>query len=856
MLAFATPGGIPRAEAAVPGPLDGLTILDLSDYIAGPYATKLLADFGADVIKIERPGGDAARRVGPFPGGKPHPEKSGTFFFFNTNKRSIVLDLKSADDRETFLQLVDRADGIVESFRPGYLDSLGLGWDVIHARRADIPMVSVTNFGQHSPYRDYVGNELTLFALGGEMYTMGVQEREPVTMFGTASLAESGSAAATATFAAILASQRQGIGNHVDFSIVDSHFLGADRRHVGVIAYEFSGRRTVRASRANKPALAGVYPCADGWVEFTGASGRFDRFARMLGSPEWALDPKWQSRAAMLDPENIAEVEGHFYAWLSERTKREVWESAREARVLCGPLFDVAELSSDSHFRDRGFWSVVKHAEMGEVTIPGRPFIVPKAPWSIRRPAPLLDEHSAEIRAELGTRPARKAPPPAPSPRLPLDGIRVLDLCVVWAGPFATLLLGDLGAEVLKAENPHVMQPMTRGTLAHPSKEYANMLPPAAGGYPNNDPGPHAFNYNPTFVQLYRNKKSFTVDLRTEEGKEIFGRVVALSDAVVENNATETMEGLGITYDWLRQYNPKIVMVRIPAYGSTGPYNQARALGVHLESVMGHTLLRGYADADPSENSAIFSGDYLAGAQAAFAVMMGIWHRDRTGEGQLIEIGQAENASPMLAQAFMEYAINGNVPVKRGNRSLYDFAPSGVYPCRAAGPVTECGDRWIAIAVESDEQWDGLCAAMGNPAWATNAAFASNSGRLAAHDEIDAHLAEWTREFDDYELFHRLQAAGVPSAPVLESSRIFDDPHVQARELYKPQTMHDGVGTFRFTTPFIRLSETPTGVRQPPVAFGEHNDYVYRGLLGCSEAEIQRLTELGHIASEFDLHLP
>jgi crotonobetainyl-CoA:carnitine CoA-transferase CaiB-like acyl-CoA transferase len=840
----------------VPGPLDGLTILDLSEGIAGPYATKLLGDFGADVIKVERPGGDPARRLGPFPGGEPHPEKSGTFFYFNTNKRSIVLDLEAETDRDTLLTLVDRADAVVESFRPGYLQSLGIGWDAIHARRPELPLISLTNFGQESPYRDYLGNELTLFALGGEMYTMGVQEREPVTMFGTASLAESGSAAATATFAAILASKQQGIGNHVDYSLVDSHFLGADRRHVGVIAYEFSGRRTVRASRANKPALAGVYPCADGWVEFTGASGRFDRLTKMLGSPEWALDPKWQVRTSLLDPDNIAEVEGNFYAWLSERTKREVWEAAREARVLCGPLFDVAELSSDSHFRDRGFWADVKHPIMGEVTIPGRPFIMPRSPWAIRRPAPLLNEHEAEIRAELKVSVAREPVSRTSRPRLPLDGIRVLDLCVVWAGPFATLLLGDLGAEVLKAENPHVMQPMTRGTLAHPSKEYVNMLPPAAGGYPNNDPGPHAFNYNPTFVQLYRNKKSFTVDLRTEEGKEIFGRVVALSDAVVENNATETMEGLGITYEWLRKHNPKIVMVRIPAYGSTGPYNQARALGVHLESVMGHTLLRGYADTDPSENSAIFSGDYLAGAQAALAVMMGIWHRDRTGEGQLIEIGQAENASPMLAQAFMEYSINGTVPVKRGNRSLYDFAPAGVYPCRSVGPVTECGDRWIAISVESDDQWMRLCGAMGHPAWAMSADFAKNAGRLAAHDEIDTKLGEWTANFDDYELFHKLQAAGVQAAPVLESSRIFDDPHVQARELYKPQTMHDGVGTFRFTTPFIRLSETPTGVRQPPVAFGEHNDYVYRELLGLSDAEIDRLVEAGHIASEFDAHIP
>ncbi|MBK8559968.1 CoA transferase [Candidatus Amarobacter glycogenicus] len=840
----------------MPGPLDGLTVVDLSEYICGPYATKLLADFGADVIKVERPGGDPARRVGPFPGNQPDPEKSGTFFYFNTNKRSIELDLASTADREALLQLIDRADAVVESFPPGYLDGLGIGWDVIHGRRPDIPLISITNFGQESPYRDYVGNELTLYALAGELYTMGVQEREPVTMYGTASLVESGSAAATATFAAIFASKRQGIGQRVDFSIADSHFLGADRRHVGTISYEFSGRRTVRASRSNRAALSGVYPCADGWVEFTAASGRMDRFADMLGNPEWIRDPKWSIRATLLDPDNVAELEAHFFEWLSERTKREIWAAARAARVLCGPLFDVAELSADSHFRDRGFWATANHAWLGEITIPGRPFVMPKAPWSLRRPAPLLNEHGAEIRAEIASRPALAPTVRTSNPRLPLDGIRVIDLCVVWAGPFATLLLGDLGAEVLKAENPHVMQPMTRGTLAHPTKAYAAMLPPAAGGYPNNDPAPHAYNYSPTFVQLYRNKKSFTVDLRTEEGKEIFGRVVAQSDAVVENNATETLEGLGITYDWLRKYNPQIIMVRIPAYGSTGPYNQARALGVHLESVMGHTLLRGYRDADPSENSAIYSGDYLAGAQAALAVMLGVWHREKTGEGQLIEIGQAENASPMLAQAFMEYAMNGTLPERRGNRSLYDFAPTGVYACRPSGTAEECGDRWIAISIETDEQWRALRGAMGDPAWSKDPALDTNAGRLAAHDAIDAQLAAWTADKDDYELFHALQEAGVPSAPVLEASRAFDDAHVLARGLYQPQTLYDQVGTFRFNTPFLRFSETPTGVRQPPVAFGEHNDYVYRELLGISDAEYQRLVEAGHIAQEFDATIP
>lgn len=837
------------------GPLAGLTIVDLTEHITGPYATKLLADFGAEVIKVERPGGDPARKLGPFPPGEAHPEKSGTFFYFNTNKRSIVLDLHDEDAHETLWALIDRADAVVDSHRPGWLASLGFSWEAIHARRPHLPLVSITNFGQESPYRDYLGTELTLFALAGEMYSMGILEREPVTMYGAASLVESGSAAAVAIMAAMRCGQEQGVGQWVDFSIADSHFLGADRRHVGTIAYEFSGRRTARTSRTTRAALSGVYPCADGWVEFTAASNRMDRFANMLGNPEWLDDPKWSQRTALLDPENIAELEGYFFAWLSEHTKREIWEAAREARVLCGPLFDVAEIAADDHFRGRGFWQTAHHAALGEVTFPGRPLIMPNSPWELRRPAPLLDEHRAEILAEARG-PVPSLPPRAARPKLPLEGVRVIDLCVVWAGPFSTLLLGDLGAEVLKAENGHLMQPMTRGGLARPPKELLGRLPPAAGGLPNNEPGPRPWNYNPTFVQLFRNKKSFTVDLRSEEGREIFGRIVAESDVVVENNATETMEGLGITYEFLKKYNPKIIMARIPAYGSTGPYNQARALGVHLESVMGHTLLRGYSDLDPSENSAIFSGDYLAGAQTALAVMMALRHRDLTGEGQKIEVGQAENASAMLSHAFMTHALTGQVPERLSNRSVYGFAPTGVYPCKSPGSAEECADRWISIGVCDDAQWAGLVEAMGRPDWALHPRLATNEGRLAEHDAIDRQLAEWTADWDDYELFHHLQAAGVPAGPVVESSRAFDDAHVLARGLYQPQMLFDGLGPFRFNTPMFRFSETPSTVRQPPVALGEHNEYVYRELLGVDDAEYERLVAAGHIAQDFDASIP
>jgi crotonobetainyl-CoA:carnitine CoA-transferase CaiB-like acyl-CoA transferase len=236
--------------------------------------------------------------------------------------------------------------------------------------------------------------------------------------------------------------------------------------------------------------------------------------------------------------------------------------------------------------------------------------------------------------------------------------------------------------------------------------------------------------------------------------------------------------------------------------------------------------------------------------------MMALRHRERTGEGQLVEIGQAENASAMLAQAFMTYALTGQVPGRIGNRSIYGFAPTGVYPCRPAGTREEVGDRWITLTIHSDEKWQSLVSLLGHPDWATAPGLDANAGRLAEHDLLDRKLAEWTADQDDYELFHRLQGAGIAAAPIVDGSRAYDDPHAVARGLFQPQMLFDGQGPYRFNTPFLRFSETPTSVRQAPVALGEHNEYVYRELLGVDEREYRRLVNAGHISMDFDASIP
>ncbi len=382
--------------------LDNVVVLDLTHHIVGPYATKLMADFGADVIKVEKPGGDIARQLGPFQGNEPNPEKSGLFFYLNCNKRSAVLDLRTAAGREALACLARRADIVVENFAPGTLERLGVGYDFFKTAKPVLPLVSISNFGQTGPYRDYKATELVMYGFAGEMYSMGLTEREPVKMAGTAALLESGAATSVAIMGALFASKRHGIGQHVDVAISETHFGGVDRRHATAIAYQFSGRKTVRVASAAGGLPQGIYPCADGYVDFTNAGLYPERVDDMLDHPDWNQDPRFQDPIQRLDPFVVEEWNAYFLGWMLERTKRDVWAEARRAKLLCGPLFTVEDMFTDDHFRGRGFWTSIDHPDLGRVEMPGRPLIMGKGGWALRRPAPRLGQHTEEVLREAG----------------------------------------------------------------------------------------------------------------------------------------------------------------------------------------------------------------------------------------------------------------------------------------------------------------------------------------------------------------------------------------------------------------------------------------------------------------------
>ncbi len=391
-------------DAAAPAALDGITVLDLTGHIAGPYSTKLLADLGARVIKVERPGGDPIRAFGPWLNDEPGLERSGTYQFLNTNKESIVLDLKSDGGREALERLLPLADVAVTSYPPVVAERLGLTPDAIRGM-ADVNVLSLTNFGWDGPYRDYALSETVLYAMGGEMYSHGSVGREPLKMGGTASLIQCGAMAAIGALGAVYATEVHGITQRVDVSLFDVQLNSVDRRSSAIMAYRFSGRINDRpevAGPSTGAGVVGVFPCADGYVEMTASAGPYwHRFAEMIDRPDFK-DPKWNDREWMNSPQAREEVDVALYPWLAERTRAEIWEAARNAHAILAPLFTAADLYEDPVFRERGLWTEVEHATLGKFPILGRPYMLSETPWAIRRAAPTLGQDTDALLEEAG----------------------------------------------------------------------------------------------------------------------------------------------------------------------------------------------------------------------------------------------------------------------------------------------------------------------------------------------------------------------------------------------------------------------------------------------------------------------
>ena len=793
-----------------------MRILDLAG-AEGQLCGRLLADLGAEVIKVEPPKGDPARRMGPKMPGAAENESGLGFIHFNTNKKSVVLDLSTPEGESHFLRLARTADAIIETGVESGVDRGALA-----RANPGLTLVSITGFGLDGPHSGWKAPSIVVSAMGGIMYLCGSPDRAP--------LAEPERqphhlASAFAAFGLLLglrSREEGGRGQRVEVSCQE---VSASQQHV-IVNYGANEAALVR--EGNRGPLGGgmpegVYPGSDGFCHVVIIPrGHWRSLLGWMGNPEPLTDPIWENRHVR--NANLDFVEPPVLDFMKGLTKEQLFRQGQERRVPIGPINRPDEFTRDPYALERGVFMEVERQGSGGGTQVGSPFRMSETPGGIFTSAPTLGQDNEEI---LGSLPLFEAEAQAPLPgpgrvpasgtRLPLEGVRALDFTFAIAGPALTQLLGENGAEVIKVESEARQQ---RGRARE------NLDPKVV------------LQQKVTFADVNRNKLSITVNMGTEEGREVIRRLVPLCDVVVDNFSPRVMDRWGLGYEQVSKLRRDIIMARLPAFGLSGFHRDYLGMASIAMSITGHYHLWSYPDDPEPAGPPVWTPDYLSAAMGSVAIAAALRHRDLTGEGQLIELAQTEALASILGAEYMDYFANGSVSRPLGNRHLW-MAPHGAYRCRGE-------DAWCVIAVGSEEEWEGLCRVMGSPAWCRDPRFANRESRHVNQNELDLKIEEWTRERTPESVAEALQEVGVGAGVVQDGKRLFNDPHLRSRGFFTniddPET-----GPVEYPGPYIRLSETPGRVERSH-GFGEDNSYVFGELLDIPEPEVRRLVESGVLA--------
>ncbi|MEB3070271.1 CaiB/BaiF CoA transferase family protein [[Mycobacterium] vasticus] len=795
-------------------PLDGLFVVDLSAGIAGGYATKLLADAGAEVLKVEPDSGDPLRRwsVG---GGRQDGDDGALFQFLAASKRSAVVDLDYPADREFLRSLVMAADAVVWSpdgvagvtaeFQPTALAEIAP-----HA-----PIVSITPFGLNGPWSQRCASDATLQALSGGLGVRGTPSRAPVLVGGRPSEWITGMFAAFGLLASRYRSERTGVGELVDISALEAMTLSSTPY---AFSYnEIAGRPWRTERTANLP---DIHATADGFVGFMVVTGQqWLDFATMVGRDDWAEDA---SLGLLVNRRARAEeLLAHIDSWTRERTTAEIVEFAGLLRIPVAEVGDGQSVPTLEHFAEQGFYRRDPSGSFLQPEVPYR--LGGRAQQRLPEPAPVLGEATYHYldRIANGELPPKTAPATTSDGGLPFEGLRVADFTAFWAGPIAGQCLAMLGADVIHVESTQRPDGMRFNTvkLLHDDDWWE---------------------WAPLFAGPNTNKRDVTVDMSVESGRDLARRLIARCDVVVENYSPRVFDQWGFDEASLLELRPDLVVVRMPAFGLTGPSRERVGFAQTMEQLSGLAFVTGYEDGPPETPNGIC--DPIAGVHAAIAVLLGLEHRRRTGSGLQIESIMIGGALNVAAEQVIEYSAYGNLVQRQGNRSPW-AAPQGVYLAADVG-VDGSRDSWVVIAAESDAQWRALLTVVGAPAEAgINWLDSDAASRSRVHDLLDQHLADWCAVRSADEIVNKLWLRGVPAAPVLLPHELDRVDQFAAREFIE-EVAHPITGTNRHIGFPARFSAGPRRIhRHPAPTLGQHNRDVLCGLLGLSDDDYAKLVD-------------
>ncbi|OBK19360.1 CaiB/BaiF CoA transferase family protein [Mycobacterium asiaticum] len=773
--------------------LRGVRVVEWATEITGPYCTKLFADLGAEVIKIEAPDGDPFRR-------RRSGDRSNAdalFKFLNAGKRSVVGTLLS--DLES---LIISADVFVDSLGPTALDREDL------LRRAPhLVIVALSPYGLTGPYRDRPATEFTIQAESGTLILRGRPDQPPIQAGGRVFEWVMASYAAVGALGALRRAQRGGPGEIVDCSLLEACHLSASG--FAELYCELLGRPPLSLP-ARQVEIPSIEPTADGWVGFnTNTRQQFESFLAMIDrldlldeDPAWAMaTTRWERR----DEWNRIVRD-----WTTRRSTGEIVALASDLRIPVSPVNNGQTVLDHPQFAARGVWGT--YAD-GSFTHPLAPYRIDGLRPAPSAGAPRLGE-MAKVHAHN-----RIATADDRTPVLPLDGVRILDATAWWAGPSSTHVLAALGAEVIHVESTD-----------HP--DGARM---AAALFADQ---PQWWERSGMYLATNTNKRGLTLDLSSPQGRELLFELVKCSDILVENFSPRVFENFGITWEAVSEQNPRIVMVRMPAFGLDGPWRNNVGFAQTMEQMTGMAWVTGHDYDQPR----IPRGpcDPLAGMHSAFAMLAALRRRDETGQGSFIEVSMVESALNAAAEQVVEFTAYGNLLSRLGNRSR-DAAPQGLYQCAGT-------ERWLAISVATDEHWHHLKSALGEPDWANDPTLDTHEGRVRAHDVIDKHLEHWTSRQDSSAAAQLLVEHGVPAADLADARAASTHPQLAARGAFESLD-HPIVGTHHVPAIPFKFRSVDTWYRSAAPTLGQHNASILGDLLGLDAASIAALSDTGVIGT-------
>ena len=815
------PGRDPQPGSV--GALAGIHVVDLAGTVATAYCGKLFRDLGARVTNLEPPGeGQPIRRLPPFHPQAEAPEASGLATYLSLGKQSVA-----ARAAETVREALLAAADVILDSEPGATHVLGTGQI----------RISISWFGATGPYARRVATDQVISAHTGAARAVGPAEGPPILTTGHTPQVVAGTLAYVAGVGHLLAKEIGGLKTplHLDVSTFEAAMCITEPGPPGTLATGLI-RPRIGINRFWPTYPAGIYRCQDGWLGVTTVTpSQWRSLCSMLDLPELGSDPRYQVSINRLeDADSLDAVIG---PRLLERTALEWVEAGQAARVPLAVAPTPAELFELDQFRARAAWAVAEHPDQGRFSTPGTPFRLHRTPAAPGGRAPRLGEHGGSVSEAPVARqapsesaegpmkePAQPAEVPSTGPavgsfsRRPglLRDIRIVDLTMGWAGPLATRQLADMGAEVIKVESCQYFD-WWRGWESTP-ESIAQKL----------------YEQSTAFNTTGRNKFGITLDLTSRRGKYLLLRLVARSDAVIENYTASVLPRLGLAYERLRTANPDLVMVSMPPFGASGEWRLHRAYGSTVEQASGLPHLNGRAG-DPPTMQHVALGDPIAGINAAAALLTALRHLRKTGEGQYVDLSQVESMFPLAAHGLVEQAMRGKPPERCGGRHPL-HAPWGVYPCIGAEP-------WIVITVETDEQWRQLCGVLGMDG--ADPRLAGASDRKDREDELDERIASLTGLHDGMALERRLAAAGVPAAIVRNTMDVLYDPHLEARGFWQWRERAFVGDQPNPSAPFRPVLDgedsRPYAVEWPAPTLGQHGREVLSRLLGLTAGELDAL---------------